>query len=34
MAKVPQGHEMHRHDREVMGPNPGRVKLEVHSTSV
>ena len=29
-----QGHEKHSYDLEVMGLNPSRIELWVHSTSV
>ena len=34
LAETSQWHEMYCHNVEVMSSNPGRVELEVHSTSV
>ena len=34
LEQASQWHEMYCHDLEVMSLNPGRVEIEVHSTSV
>ena len=34
LGQASRGYEMHCHDLEVTGSNPGQVELWVHSTSV